>query len=354
MNRIYLDHAATSPLRPEVREAMLPWLDSGNASSQHAEGRAARQAIDIARERVSRAMGFEFAETLFTSGGTEAANLAIIGFALGYEGPRRRILLGASEHHCVLETAPMLRRLGFSVELIPVDREGRPEFVDLTDAALVSVMHANNETGAINDAAAWAERVHAAGAAYHADCVQTFGKLPIPSAVDIATVSAQKLGGPKGVGAIGFRAGIKLKPLVTGGGQEREVRGGTENTANIAGFGAVPFDFVNPKLHLDLPGGVPTVTSDRLPGIFHVRFPGVQAESLLIRLDREGISASAGAACSSGSLEASHVLLAAGYSEAEAREGVRFSTGWKSTAEEVDRAGRLVSDVVAEIQSRRK
>ena len=354
MRRIYLDHAATSPLRPEVREAMLPWLDSGNASSQHEEGRRARQAIDVARERISNAMGFEFAESLFTSGGTEAANLAIVGFALGYDGPHRRIVMGASEHHCVLETTAILRRLGFVVDLLPVDREGRVPATDTGEAALISVMHGNNETGAINDLGAWSRIARSVGAVLHSDCVQTFGKIPIPPEVDIATVSAHKLGGPKGIGAIGVRAGVKVKPLVAGGGQEREVRGGTENVAAIAGFGALPFGTAWPEFELSLPGAVFTTTGPRLAGITHVRFPGIQSESLLIRLDREGIAASAGAACSSGSLEASHVLLAAGSSETEARQGVRFSTGWNTTADDVAEASRVITDTVAEIRSRRR
>jgi cysteine desulfurase len=353
MRRIYLDHAATSPMRPEVREAMLPWLDSGNASSQHEEGRRARQAIDVARERISTAMGFEFAETLFTSGGTEAANLAIVGFAMGYEGPHRRIAMGASEHHCVLETTAILQRLGFTVDLLPVDRDGRVVPRDVGEVALISVMHANNETGAINNLGAWSKIARAAGASLHSDCVQTFGKIPIPPEVDVATVSAHKLGGPKGIGAIGVRAGVKVKPLVAGGGQEREVRGGTENVAAIAGFGAIPFDARSPEFEFSLPGAVFTTMGPRLAGITHVRFPGIQSESLLIRLDREGIAASAGAACSSGSLEASHVLLAAGYSETEARQGVRFSTGWNTTAKDVAEASTRITRVVESIQSGR-
>jgi cysteine desulfurase len=353
MRRIYLDHAATSPLRPEVREAMLPWLDSGNASSQHEEGRRARQAIDVARERISTAMGFEFAETLFTSGGTEAANLAIVGFALGYDGPHRRIVMGASEHQCVLETTAILRRLGFVVDLLRVDREGRVPATDIGEAALISMMHANNETGAINDLGAWSRIARSVGAVLHSDCVQTFGKIPIPLEVDIATVSAHKLGGPKGIGAIGVRAGVKVKPLVAGGGQEREVRGGTENVAAIAGFGAVPFGAAWPEFEFDLPGAVFTTTGPRLAGITHVRFPGIQSESLLIRLDREGVAASAGAACSSGSLEASHVLLAAGYSEAEAREGVRFSTGWNTTADDVITSSVRITSITESIRGRK-
>ncbi|RYG29637.1 aminotransferase class V-fold PLP-dependent enzyme, partial [bacterium] len=179
---LYLDHAATSPLRPEARRAMLPWLDAGNPSSQHAVGRKARAAIDAVRESVAVSMGREFADIVFTSGGTESVVLGIVGAALGNAG-RKRVLFPANEHHCVLHTGPLLRRLGFSVETIPVDRHGVAVPQPLgEDVALVSVMHANNETGVINDVVAWQERAHEAGAVFHTDAVQTYGRLPVPDA----------------------------------------------------------------------------------------------------------------------------------------------------------------------------
>ncbi|CAN5362279.1 cysteine desulfurase family protein [soil metagenome] len=354
---LYLDHAATSPLRPEAREAMIPWLDAGNASSQHRWGREARTAVDAARERVALAMGREFSEIVFTSGGTESVVLGIVGGALGNAG-RKRVLFPATEHHCVLHTEPLLRRLGFHVEILPVGRDGLlAPFAIRDDVALVSVMHANNETGAMNDIEGWQRACRRAGAFFHTDAVQTFGRLPMPDA-DIVSVSAHKAGGPKGAGALAVRAGVSLIPLVAGGGQERERRGGTEDVAAIVGFGGVAhrreYGYEGARAFrsrlaeggaiLTLGDGVPT-----LPGIVHVRFPGVQADTLLFRLDRMGIAASAGAACSSGSLEPSHVLSASGATVAEAKEGVRFSFRGDEDAAFGDEAARAVLDAVASV-----
>lgn len=379
MSRIYLDHAATTPLAPEVREAMQPWLERefGNPSSLHAEGRRAKDAIDEARETVSGALGSLFAEVLFTSSGTEAANLALVGAALNNRNPRRtRILIAAIEHHCVLHTQPILERLGYRVEHLPADRTGvvHPPEGSLEDVLLVSVMHANNELGTLQPVREIADRAHRAGALIHTDTVQTFLAPELDWRIkdldaDIATLSAHKINGPKGVGAIYLRAGVKLAPLAVGGGQEREMRAGTENVAGIVGFGAA----VRRRTHsergrgslsarrdrflaqLEAAGAVRTVPPavPMLAGHAHVRFPGIDAETLLIRLDREGASASSGAACSSGSLEPSHVLLACGYSFDEAREGLRFSFGPSTTdAESVEAAKRVVAVVEAVRESR--
>lgn len=346
--RIYLDYAATSPLRAEVRKAMLPWLESGNPSSLHVDGRRAKGAIDQARERLSAAFGCEFGECLFTSGATESANAAIVGAALANEDPsRRRVLISAAEHHCVLHTQSILERLGYQVTLLPVGGDTRPDFekvaAELTaDVLLIAVMHANNETGAITDVAAIADKAHEAGVLVFSDAVQTFTKIPNlvkNLQADLIAISAHKIGGPQGAGALYVKAGTKVKPFVGGGGQERELRGGTENVAAIVGFAAavnLPMSDVMTKTARDtlqkrliaggavatLPPGTPTLNTH-----CHVRFPGVDSESMLIRLDRAGVSASAGAACSSGSLEASHVLLAAGFSESEGKEGLRFTLG---------------------------
>lgn len=378
--RIYLDHAATTPLCDEARAAMRPWLgdDFGNPSSLHAEGRAAKQAIDQAREALSEALGCLFAEVLFTSGGTEAANLAIIGAALQHQGAGRdRILIGAAEHHCVLGTVPMLRALGYFVDLVPVDREARFDLDAFEDALgddvlLVSCMHANNEFGSINPIRQIAGLTHRCGALLHTDAVQSFLSPELAWHVadldaDVVTVSAHKVYGPKGAGAIWVRAGLKLKPLIAGGGQEREVRGGTENVAAIAGFGAAVRaawgQNGNPKPARDafveavIPhGAAPTV--DLGGGVLtthaHVRFPGIDAETMLIVLDRLGVAASSGAACSSGSVEPSHVLLAAGFSQKEAREGLRFSFGRGASVELARRAALRVSEAVAQIRSQRR
>lgn len=365
LKRIYLDYAATTPVAPEVAKAMRPWLESefGNPSSLHYEGRRARQAIDEARERLSDRLGCLFAEVLFTSSGTEAANLALIGSALAGKR-RKRILLGATEHHCVLNTQPLLERLGYQVEHIPVDRHGAVDIVWLSEnvddqVLLISVQHANNELGTlqpIREVSLIARRV---GAMLHLDAVQTLGtrffnsKVLDQLRVDLATFSAHKIYGPKGVGAIYIRAGTRLSPLSLGGGQEREMRAGTENVVGIVGFGeAVRLPIADPRDardafldHLNTMRFVPTVP-DRdmtLDGHAHVLQPGKDAETTLIRLDRAGVSASSGAACSSGSLEASHVLLACGYSPKEAKEGLRFTFGSGSTIDEAIKAAEILN-----------
>jgi cysteine desulfurase len=363
--RLYLDHAATTPLLPEAREAMLPWLDQfGNPSSLHSEGRAAKDAIDQAREILSDSLGCLFAEVLFTSSGTEAANLAILGAALtNSDAKRNRILLGATEHHCVLHTRPLLEKLGYLVELLPVDRHSKLQTLNskLDDVLLLSLMHANNETGAIQPVHEVAELCRDNGVLFHCDAVQTFLKLPLPDA-DLLTLSAHKVNGPKGVGAIRIRAGVKLQPLMLGGGQEREMRAGTENVAGIAGFAAaVNKNRQNPTnvreirdgflVHLS-PDATPTVPdkTQTLDSHAHVRFPGIDAETMLIKLDRMGVAASSGAACSSGSLEPSHVLLAMGYTPQEAKEGLRFTFGRGNTIEEAREAANRVNQAADEIR----
>jgi cysteine desulfurase len=360
--RAYLDHAATSPLRPEAREAMLRWVDSGNPSSHYREGREARNAIDESREVLAGRFGCEFGEVIFGSGGTESCVGAILGAALANrDRSRSRILFSAAEHHCVLNTAEGITRLGYRVELLPVDEAARVRIDDLEkalddDVLLVSVMHANNEFGSLNDVRAVSDSGHRVGAWVHCDAVQTFGFGLRVSDIDadLVSVSAHKIGGPKGVGALYVRAGTPLKPLISGGGQERELRAGTENVAAISGFAAatsLPSDIdriarLRDRLWLGLIplGALPTLPAEVscLPGHLHVRFPGKSAESLLIRLDRLGLSAASGAACSSGSIEPSHVMIAAGYSAEEAKEGIRFTLGWSTKESEVDLALSIV------------
>lgn len=376
MPRIYLDHAATTPLDPHVVEAMQPWLQTefGNPSSLHAEGRRARQAIDEAREVVSTRLGCLFGEVLFTSSGTEAANMAILGSALEAlksGNSRRKILLGSAEHHCVLHTIPLLQTLGFEVELIPVDREAMVDVNSLRAlldprVLLVSLMHANNELGTIQPIAAWAPIIKEHGALFHTDAVQTFGAMSATVddlGVDMMSVSAHKIYGPKGVGALYLRSGVKITPISVGGGQERDVRAGTENVAGIVGFGeavrriASTSSATRDSFYEHLRGHwQQTVASTTLtlPGHAHIRFPGVGAESMLIRLDRMGLGASSGAACSSGSVEASHVLLACGFTESEAREGLRFTFGRGQDAETGRVAAAIVSQAAAEILSGRR
>lgn len=356
--RYYLDHAATTPLCDAAREAMAPWLEReyGNASSLYEEGRRAKEAIDAAREVVSSALGCLFGEVVFTSSGTEACNLAMVGAVLAHEGARKKVLVSEAEHHSVLNTRPIVERLGFQWEPVIVDNQALPDLAMMYDAVddqalLVAAMHANNELGTITDVRDVAEMAHEEGVYVFCDAVQTFPwcgdfRWTVDDIhADLVAVSAHKIGGPKGVGALYVRSGVPVKPLMLGGGQEREMRAGTENVAAIVGFAAAvqaslqdPLQgqrkkrtrdaFVRtlieqdtPRLHF-LPEAV-----DVLPGHCHLRFEGVSAESLLILLDRMGVAASAGAACSSGSIEPSHVLLAADWPEDAAREGVRFTFG---------------------------
>lgn len=386
-NRIYLDHAATTPLRESAKKAMRQAAERfGNPSSLHSEGRAAKETIDSAREAVSTALGCLFAEVIFTGSGTESANLAVIGAALANEDPRRtRVLISSVEHHCVLHTAPILRRLGYEPVSIPVrsdsevDLEALEALVD-DRTLIVSVMHANNETGRLQPVRTIAQMAHHHGSLYYCDATQTFLKssAPLPIAehgddsCDLLTVSFHKVNGPKGVGALYVKGGVKVKPFVSGGEQEREIRGGTENLIGIAGAGAAVRDHLKTpcldssqakealQSSLVAEGFVPTVpmrdhvlAGHVLAGHVHGRFPGLDAETLLIRLDRAGIAASSGAACSSGSIEPSHVMLACGFTESEAKESVRFTLGDGNTPEQMQEASEIIRKCVRSMRESR-
>lgn len=378
--RIYLDHAATTPVLPEVVDAMQPWLSGGfgNPSSLHSEGRKAKAAIDEAREIFAERLGCLFGEIVFTSSGTEAANLGVIGGALSAreQNGSWEVILGASEHHCVLHTQKFLEVLGFKVLIAPVDREARVDVSWLREnvrgrTALVSVMHANNELGTFNDVVEIGHFCRDHAAFFHVDAVQTFpGDWRVDDfEADMVTLAPHKFYGPKGVGVLYARSGVKPTALMVGGGQEREVRAGTENTAGIVGAGVAAkilgadlgwkecIREVRDRFVGGLGDGFEFSVgagSEVLPGHCHVRYPGVDAEHALIRLDREGVSASSGAACSSGSLEPSHVLEACGYSESEAQEGLRFTFGWGNSMDDAVRAAEIVGSVCREIAARRK
>lgn len=364
--RIYLDHAATTALLPAARQAMTEAFEVfGNPSSLHGHGRKAKDILDVARESLSSALSCLFAEAIFTSGGTEAANLALIGAALANADSRRnRILLSSIEHPCVRSSAALLTRLGYLVEWLPVDRES---FLNLSfleesvgdDVLLVSVMSVNNETGSIQPIADVVDLGHRHGALVHCDHVQGFLKSvpnPVALGADLVSVSAHKVGGPKGCGAIAVLNGTKVKPLVAGGEQEREVRGGTENVVGIAGFGAAirayqPMELLPWKRQLcEVLHGCgalfTVVNGPALDSHVHFRIPGMDAETLLIRLDMEGISASSGSACSSGSVEPSHVMLACGYSETEAKEAIRFSLGAENSEAQIKAACEILLRVI--------
>lgn len=381
--RIYLDYAATTPVDSRVREAMLPFLgDStgtwGNPSSVHAWGQAARAAVDQARDTLAAALGCHSSEIYFTSGGTEADNTALLGVLLANKDRGDHVVTTTIEHHAVLDCATFAQQaLGFSVTFVPVDADGLVD-PDAIEAAmtertvLVSVMHANNEVGTIQPIAEIARRVRQAGAYFHTDAVQTFGQLPLDVenlGVDLMTLSAHKVYGPKGVGALYVRKGVRLTPWLHGGQQEREKRAGTENTAGIVGFGkAVELlptwreseaarlivlrdEFIRRVCHR-LPdarlNGHPT---RRLPNNVNLCFPGADGEALLLYLDLQNIAASSGSACASGSIEPSHVLLALGLPLPLARSAVRFSLGRGTTAEELECAAEAVVQAVQATRS---
>lgn len=377
-DRIYCDHAATTPLSVGAREAMQPWLGEAfhNPSSLYDGARVARRAIDEARESVAAAAGVLPAELLFTSSGTEAVNLAIIGTALANENPRRtRYLFSAVEHSSVLETESVLKRLGYGVDLIPVDQDGRvseARLMDLLsdDVLLVAAMHANNETGSLNDIASIARTCRTFGTKLLCDAVQTFGFLPLPGdphCPDLVAISAHKLYGPKGVGALILRAGVQCKPVLVGGGQEREMRAGTENVAGIVGFASAVQEAVQDvdrfrrvatvrerfreRLHANLELKVEFSVSD-LPGHAHFRVVGASAEAMLINLDRLGVDASSGAACSSGSIEPSHVLIAMGWEPQATKEALRFTFGAHSRLSDADEAAERVGRAAAMVLSK--
>lgn len=381
MRAVYLDHAATTPLDPRVREAMEPYLKAeyGNPSSLHRLGRRARMAIDAARETVAAALNADPAEICFVSSGTESCNLAVIGCALKAPQHRRHLLVSAIEHHCVLHAAEWLQPLGYTVEYIPVDRYGQvdPDVVRARirdETWLVSVMHANNEMGTLQPVEAIAEICKAQGVWFHVDAVQTFGLLPVDMEAigcDLLSISAHKIYGPKGVGALYVRAMTPLQPLMVGGGQERDRRAGTENVAGIVGFAeavrlalasmpaeaerqaALRDQFIRAVLEAIPESYLTGHPTERLPGNAHLRFVGVPADSLLIALDRAGIGASSGAACSAGSLEPSHVLLALGWDETAAQEGVRFTLGRDTRWDDLAYTVEVLRQEVARIRATR-
>ena len=370
---LYLDHAATTPLRPEARRAMEPFLAEayGNPSGIHAAARRARDAVEDARERAAMLLGVAHPlEIVFTGGGTDSDNLAVAGAALAGEG-RGGVVATAIEHEAVLEAARFAARLGSPVAIVGVDRDGRVDPDDLASAtdhrtAVVSVMAANNETGAVQPVAAAVRAIRERGSdvPVHTDAAQAFISTEVSAGAlgaDMITLAAHKFGGPKGTGLLWVRSGIDLEPVLHGGGQEQGLRSGTHNVAGIVGMvGAMEAaagerdgfavrigrerDAFEGRLLEEIAGAaVTSAGGPRLPQHSHVRFPGVAAETLLVRLDAAGIAASAGSACQSGAVQASHVLAAMGFDATAARECVRFSFGW--TTEEGD--GASAAAVVA-------
>jgi cysteine desulfurase len=380
----YLDHAATTPMLPEAVAAMTGELERlGNPSSLHAAGRQARRVVEEARETLARALGARPSEVVFTSGGTEADNLAVKGIywaRRAADDRRRRVIVSAVEHHAVLDSAIWLaEHEGAEAELLPVDEAGRVDPADLRAAierdpdslALVSVMWANNEVGTVQPVARLAEIAREYLVPMHSDAVQAVGHLPVDfvaSGLDAMTVTGHKLGGPIGVGALLLGRGVDAVPVLHGGGQERDVRSGTLDTPAIAGFAAAAEIAVKRQpeqaerlgqLREELVRRVREAVPDavyngdpqpgldrRLPGNAHFSFPGCEGDSLLLLLDARGIACSTGSACSAGVAQPSHVLVALGADAERARGSLRFSLGHTSSAADVDALAEAIGPVV--------
>jgi cysteine desulfurase len=380
---IYLDHNATTPLRAEVRAAMVAALDLwGNPSSIHGPGRQARDAIERARRSVAELVEAAPEEIVFTSGGTEGDNLAIRGLALAARKARQaqlgdrpaHVISSAIEHPAVHGALDELAREGFAVTRLPVGPGGELTAAELEGAlraetVLVTLATANHELGTVHPVGDLAGVARARGALFHTDAVQAAGRIPFGVGrghFDSVTLSAHKLHGPKGVGAVYIRRGLDLHPLVTGGHQERERRAGTENLPGIVGFGeacrlaradreesAARVGELRDRLEarlMEIPGARVHGRGRRVPGTLNAGFEGAEGGLVLVGLDLEGICVSTGAACTSGSLAPSPVLLALGLSPDRAREAVRFSLGRDTTAEEVDRAAAVTAQVVARVR----
>lgn len=379
MQTIYLDHNATTPLRAEALEAMLPYLHDhfGNPSSVHHAGRRAKQGLEEAREQVAALIHARPSEILFTSGGTESNNLALRGVLWAARGHRTHVITTAIEHSSVLEPLRTLTREGFSLTILPVDSEGRVCESDLIAAlrpetALVSIGLANNEIGTIQPIAALSRVTRERGVPLHVDAVQGAGKVPLDVnnlGVDLLSLSAHKLSGPKGIGALYVRKGVRLVPLLGGGPQEREKRPGTENVAAAVGFGvaatlaaqelednAARYWQLTTRLWQGIVERIPHVAVNgpahhRLANTLNVSFAGASGEGLMMGLDLAGIAVSTGSACAAGSLEPSHVLLALGRNVTEAKSAIRFSVGRETTEQDIDQVLAVLPGVVERVRA---
>ena len=374
---VYLDHNATTPLQPEVLTAMLPWLHTqfGNASSRHEYGRAARRAIDDARQQVAAAIDAHPTEIVFTSGGSESNNLFLKGAAASLRPGL--LAVSAVEHPCVLKPAAQLARQGWEVAEIPVDGDGRIRgdafaAVVARRPRLISVMLANNETGVVHDVAALSASARGSGAWFHSDGVQALGKLPLSfrslnaAGVQALTVSAHKAGGPKGAAALVLDKRVEVQPLIAGGGHERGLRSGTENVAAIVGFGVAaelaaqrlaetPVRMA--RLREQLEAGLSALgarifgcASPRLPNTTYFAFSGIDGETLVGKLDRAGFAVASGAACSSAQPEPSHVLGAMGVAPEIARGAVRVSLGSDNTDRDIEQFINTLQVTVGSLQ----
>jgi cysteine desulfurase len=380
MKKIYLDHAATTPVHPQVAEAMAPYFskDFGNPSTLYSYGREAKGALEEARAKVARLIGAKQPEEIiFTSGGTEADNFALCGIAWANQEKGNHIITTSIEHHAVINICKFLEKRGFKVTYLPVDKNGLVNSLEVTKAItdgtiLVSVMHANNEIGTVEPIEEIAEIAKEKGIYFHTDAVQAVGHLPIDVnklKVDLLAMSAHKLYGPKGVGALYIRRGTKIVPFLYGGEQENKRRASTENVAGIVGFGEAcslaekdmageeeRLPYLRDKLiegilkrikHSRLNGH----PKKRLPGNVNVSMEGVEGESMLLNLDLAGICASSGSACTSSILEPSHVLTAIGISPEVAHSSLRFTLGKENNEEDVNYVLKVLPEIVEKLRS---
>lgn len=381
---IYLDHNATTPIHPEVKKILTEAMDTfGNPSSMHSCGRVARTQIENARREIADFLNATPDEILFTGSGSEAGNtvLSILDCSpkqcIRKEGGRNQLITTAIEHPCILETAKCLKERGVDVIFLPVDQQGRVNQANLelalsNQTALVSVMMANNEIGTVQDIKAMAKLAHAKGALFHSDAVQSFGKMPIDVRdldVDFLTISAHKIYGPKGIGALYVRKGTPFCPFIRGGHQEKGRRAGTEDTLGIIGFGKAVemrklemqeehdrLEKLANMLREGLKARVPDIhfnghPTETIVSTVNVSFEGCEGESILLYLDLEGIAVSTGSACASGSLDPSHVLLATGMPVEYAHGSVRFSLGRGTTEAEIQEVLEIVPPIIARIRS---
>ena len=379
MKRIYLDYAATTPIHSEVVKAMLPYFTEafGNPSSIHSYGQEAKGSIEEARVKVADLIGARSEELVFTSGGTEADNFAIKGIAFANESKGNHIITSSVEHHAVIETCQFLERRGFRITYLSVDRDGLVDPDDVRKAitdktTLISVMHANNEMGTIEPIAEIGKVATEAGIYFHTDAVQTVGHISVnvnELGVDLLSISAHKLYGPKGVGALYIRKGTKLTPFMHGGEQERRRRASTENVPGIVGFGKAAelaqhemgeevkqLTYLRDQLIKGLLEQIDHTRLNghplkRLPNNINISVDFVEGESMLLNLDLEGICASTGSACTSSSLEPSHMLLALGLSHEQAHGSLRFSLGKWTTEEEIERVLDVLPSIVTKLRA---
>jgi cysteine desulfurase len=381
MELLYFDHAATTPVHPEVVEAMLPfWTERfGNASSTHQAGREARAGLNQARDLIAGMIGCSHAELMFTAGGTESDNTALFGVAEAYSDRGKHIITTQIEHHAVLHACERLERMGYEVTYLPVDARGQIRLSELEEAIrpdtiLISIMYGNNEVGTLQPIEAIGQLARSRGILFHSDAVQALGhveldltKLP----VDLMSFSAHKLNGPKGVGALYIGKHVRMSPLLYGGTQERKRRAGTENTAGAAGFAKALQIFTQHEyesqqnLETLRQGFIQELTArigedafvinghekERLPHILNISFPGISTETMLMNLDLAGIAAASGSACTSGSLEVSHVLKAMKLPDEVTRSAIRFSFGRSNHLEQIVYVARHIETIVGRLRS---